>query len=285
MARAQRALEKLAEEAARIPAAEGDRLRADLLKQNLHGIRRGAREALVTEWTEAGPRQVVVPLDPAMGPRENMERYYRRYRRIVESAARVTARTAEVRARLGELETLFRAVDGARLDELPRLEQEARRLGAAPRPPAVPRSKRDEPLPPYRLFRSLTEVPLLVGRNAEANDVLTVTVARGNDLWLHARGLAGSHVVVRLEKGRPPDGETLLDAAHLAAHFSDGRGEPQVEVTATRAKYVRKAKGAPPGSVTYTQEKTIFVRVEVRRVERLLASEEGHPLKALSRRS
>jgi predicted ribosome quality control (RQC) complex YloA/Tae2 family protein len=285
MARALRALEKLAEEAARIPAAEEDRRRADLLKQNLHEIRRGARETVVTEWTETGSRHVAVPLDPARGPRENMERYYRRYRRIVESAARVASRTGEVRARLDELGNLFRAIEGARLEDLPRLEREARRLGAAPRPPAVPRSKRDEPLPPYRLFRSLADVPILVGRNAEANDVLTVTVARGNDLWLHARGLAGSHVVARLEKGKPPDGETLLDAAHLAAHFSDGRGEAQVEVVATRAKHVRKAKGAPPGSVTYTQEKTIFVRVEARRVERLLASEEGRPLKGLSHRS
>ncbi len=284
VARATRALDKLAEEAARIPAAEGDRGRADLLKQNLHAIRRGAREAIVPEWTEAGPREVRVPLDPALGPRENMERYYRRYRRIVESAARVAGRTAEVRQRRDELLTLFAALDSARLEELPRLEREARRLGAAPRPPPAPRSKRDEPLPPYRLFRSLTGTPLLVGRNAEANDALTVSVARGNDLWLHARGLTGSHVVARLEKGRPPDGETLLDAAHLAAHFSDGRGEGQVEVVATRAKYVRKTKGAPPGSVTYTQEKTLFLRVEPHRVERLLASEEERPLKGLSQR-
>ncbi len=284
VARATRALDKLAEEAARIPAAKGDRGRADLLKQNLHAIRRGAREAIVTEWTEVGPREVRVPLDPALGPRENMERSYRRYRRFVESAARVAGRTAEVRQRRDELLALFAALDSARLEELPRLEREARRLGAAPRPPPARRSKRDEPLPPYRLFRSLTGTPLLVGRNAEANDALTVSVARGNDLWLHARGLTGSHVVARLEKGRPPDGETLLDAAHLAAHFSDGRGEGQVEVVATRAKYVRKTKGAPPGSVTYTQEKTLFLRVEPRRVERLLASEEERPLKGLSQR-
>jgi predicted ribosome quality control (RQC) complex YloA/Tae2 family protein len=274
LARSARALEKLAEEAQRVPAAEEDRRRADLLKQNLHGVSRGAREALLTEWTAEGPRQVKVALDPALPARENMERYYRRYRRIVESAARVAARTGEVSRRREELGALLAEIDRARVADLPRLEREARRLGAAPRPPPRPRSRRDEPLPPYRLFRSLAGAPLLVGRNAAANDALTVKVARGNDLWLHARGRSGSHVVVKLDKGRTPDGETLLDAAHLAAHFSDARGEPQVDVVATRAKYVRKVKGAAPGAVTYSQERTLHLRVEPQRVERLLASEE-----------
>ncbi len=274
VARARRTLAKLEEEAARVPAAEEDRRRADLLKQNLHLVPRGAREVVLTEWTGEGPREVRVALDPALGPRENMERWYRRYRRIADSAARVEARAAEVRGRLRELLTLVDAVGAASLDDLPRLEREARRLGAGPRPPPRPRSRRDEPLAPYRRFRSLAGAPLLVGRNAEGNDALTASIARGNDLWLHARGRGGAHVVARLEKGSGPDGETLLDAAHLAAHFSDARGEPQVEVVATRAKYVRKAKGAAPGAVTYSQERTLLLRVEPARVERLLASEE-----------
>jgi predicted ribosome quality control (RQC) complex YloA/Tae2 family protein len=274
VARARRALEKLAEELTRVPAAEEDRRRADLLKQGLHAVPRGASQAAVTEWTVEGPREVLVPLDPALGARENMERYYRRYRRIVESAARVSARAGEVRARLEKLLALLAAIDAAPFGELPRLEREARRLEAAPRPPPRPRSKRDEPLPPYRLFRSSSGVALLVGRSAEANDALTVKVARGNDLWLHARARTGAHVVARLEKGATPDGETLLDGAHLAAHFSEARGEPQVEVVATRAKYVRRVKGAAPGAVTYSQERTVLLRVERQRLERLLASEE-----------
>ena len=227
----------------------------------------------MTEWTAEGPREVVVPLDPALPARENMERYYRRYRRIVESGQRVAARAAEVRGRLAALVALAGAVESAPADALPALEREARRLGAAPRPPPR-RAKRDLPLPPYRLFRSVTGAAILVGRNAEGNDALTVKVARGNDLWMHARGRAGAHVVVRLDKGKPPDGETVLDAAHLAAHFSDARGEPQVDVAWTRAKHVRKAKGVAPGAVPYSQDRTLLLRVEALRIERLLASEE-----------
>lgn len=276
VARATRALGKLAEEAARVPAAEADRRTADLLKANLRLVRRGMREVTVTEWTEEGAREVKVALDPALSPQENLERGYRRYRRIVDSAARVAAREAEVRAREAALRALLARVDEASRLDLPRLEKEARRLDAGPRRQPVAGRRREEAAAvPYRSFRSLAGTAIFVGRGAAQNDALTRKVARGNDLWLHARGVTGAHVVVRLDRGRAPDQETLLDAAHLAVHFSDARGAPQADVAYTRAKHVRKPRGAAPGAVIYSQEKVVLLRVEPARIERLLAEEEG----------
>jgi len=276
VARARRTLGKLAEEAARVPAAEEDRRLGDLLKQNLQALRRGQARAELTEWTAEGPRPVTVALDPALSPQENLERFYRRYRRIAESAAQVEARVAAVRERLLALAPLLEALDRAGLAELPRLEREARRLGAAPRPQAAARRRAPEPERlPYRTFRALSGALVLVGRSAADNDTLTVRVAKGNDLWMHARGHAGSHVVVRLPKGAAgPDQDTLLDAAHLAAWFSDARGAPTVDVAWTRAKHVRKARGAAPGAVSYSQDRTLLLRVEPARITRLLAAEE-----------
>jgi predicted ribosome quality control (RQC) complex YloA/Tae2 family protein len=275
LARGRRALERLAEEAERVPEAESDRRAADLLKPALRSLRRGDRESILTEYTADGPREVRVALDPALTPRQNMERYYRHYRRIVESAARVEARAAEVRGRQGELEALLRSIEAADLPRLERLEREARALGAAPRPrPPARRRHREEPAPSYRGFRSLSGSAILVGRGAAENDALTFRVARGNDLWLHLRGRPGAHVVLRLARDRGPDQESLLDAAHLAAHFSDARGDPGPEVAYTRVKHVKRPRGAPPGAVTYSQERSIRLRVEPARLERLLASEE-----------
>jgi predicted ribosome quality control (RQC) complex YloA/Tae2 family protein len=275
LASSARALLRLAEEAERVPAAEEDRRRGDLLKANLHEVRRGQREVALTEWTAEGPREQRLALDPALTPQANLERLYRRYRRIVDSAARVAARAEEVRVRQAGLRALLSELEEAPLPALPRLEKEARRLGAGPRRQAAKRRRHDEPLPPYRTFRALSGAALLVGRGAAQNDALTLRVARGNDLWLHARGRTGAHVVLRLPKGTVPDQEALLDAAHLAVHFSDARGEPQAEVAYTRAKHVRKARGAAPGAVTYSQERVILLRVEPARTERLLAEEEG----------
>ncbi len=278
VARARRALGKLAEEAARVPAAEADRRAADLIKVNLSALRRGAREVALTEYTADGPRETRLALDPALGPRENMERYYRRYRRIAESAARVTQRTQDVRAREEALVALLGAIDGAPLAELPRLEREARSLGAGPRPAAAPQRRREGTTAlPYRQFQSLSGASIFVGRGAAQNDELTTRFARGNDLWLHVRGRPGAHVVLRLDKGKGLDQEGLLDAAHLAAHFSDARSETAPEVVYTRVKYVRKPRGAAPGAVTYSQERALALRIEPSRVQRLLASEAVEP--------
>ncbi|HAP40820.1 MAG TPA: hypothetical protein DCQ94_13835, partial [Nitrospira sp.] len=74
---------------------------------------------------------------------------------------------------------------------------------------------------PFRRFQSSDGYPIFVGRNARENDELTFGLARSEDLWLHARGTPGSHVIVRLEKGTEPPLETVRDAATLALLYSD----------------------------------------------------------------
>jgi predicted ribosome quality control (RQC) complex YloA/Tae2 family protein len=170
------------------------------------------------------------------------------------------------RARAG----IERRLDDARA----KLAQLARGDFVAPsrKPARAAKSRaRVERPPPYREFRSSTGNAILVGRGADRNDELTFKVARGNDLWLHARDVPGAHVVVPLS-GRPVDGETLLDAATLAAHHSNARGESQVDVVYLPRKLVRKPPRSSPGSVTHSGGKTIRVRLEPARLERLLAS-------------
>jgi predicted ribosome quality control (RQC) complex YloA/Tae2 family protein len=141
--------------------------------------------------------------------------------------------------------------------------------------------RRDLPTPPYRAYRSSTGALILVGRGSDRNDELTFKVARGNDLWLHTRDVPGAHVVVPTASlgGKPVDGETLLDAATLAAHHSNARGEAQVDVSYVLRKHVRKPPRAAPGLVTLSGAKTIRVRMEPARLERLLASrlDDAHP--------
>src|SRR4029453_11481600 len=112
--------------------------------------------------------------------------------------------------------------------------------------------------------------PIYVGRGANKNDELTWKIARGNDLWLHARDVPGAHVVVPLERGRSADPDTLVDAATLAAHHSNARDEAQVDVGYALRKHLRKPRGAGPGVVLVAQQKTIRVRMEQARLERLL---------------
>ena len=119
---------------------------------------------------------------------------------------------------------------------------------------------------------SLDGVYILVGKTAKDNDALTFKVAGPEDVWLHARGTPGSHVVVRLEKGAQLPHETLRDAATLALWFSDLRKSGKGEVIYTLRKFVKKAKGQKAGTVTVSREKSVWIEVRDERLERLKGS-------------
>jgi hypothetical protein len=124
----------------------------------------------------------------------------------------------------------------------------------------------------HRRLTHLRAAEFLYERSLFPDLELTFKHARGNDLWLHARGLQGAHVVVP-GPGDSPDARTLGDAALLAAHFSSARDDEAAEVAWTRCKHVRKSKGARAGSVTVTQEKVLRVRLEPERLVALLRTE------------
>ena len=111
---------------------------------------------------------------------------------------------------------------------------------------------------------------ILVGKGAAHNDELTLQVAKPHHAWLHARDEAGAHVVVVTAKGQKLTSEQLVDAAHLAAHFSKARGEESVDVAYTEKRYVRKPRKSPVGSVVLDREKVIHVRILPERLAALL---------------
>ncbi|HEV7705919.1 MAG TPA: NFACT RNA binding domain-containing protein [Gemmatimonadaceae bacterium] len=129
---------------------------------------------------------------------------------------------------------------------------------------AAPRESR-----PFRTYRSSGGLEIWVGRGAESNDTLTFHESSPKDVWLHARDSAGAHVVLRWTNEDAPPSRDLEEAAVLAAWHSKSRGAGLVPVDWTRRKYVRKARGGPPGQVLVQRSETIFVKPD-ERVERKL---------------
>ncbi|MDB4971548.1 MAG: Fibronectin/fibrinogen-binding protein [Myxococcales bacterium] len=240
----------------RARAAVDKRKWGDLLLAHLHEIPRGAASvSLPDDFSDGSPLEI--PLDPSLSARDNAARFYKEHKRMSRALDGIERRIAVAQASLDKLAS-------GDFVATPRLSK------------AAGRKQRDERPPPFREFRSSTGTAILVGRGADRNDELTFKVAKGNDLWLHTRDVPGAHVVVPLS-GRPVDGETLLDAATLAAHHSNARGETQVDIVYVLRKLVRKPPKSGPGSVTHSGGKTIRVRLEPARLERLLKSrvEEG----------
>jgi hypothetical protein len=270
-----RTLAAIEEDAARAGSASGDRRKGELLAAHASSVPRGAREARVPDWSDldpdGSPKEVVLKLDPTISARKNAERWFKRAQRYATALPRIAARRAEVSTALEAAVALLERAGSIRdADGLRAVEAEA---GTERRQKAPARPGRPQPRVPYRTFTSQSGARILVGRSARDNDEL-LRSARGNDLWLHARAVQGSHVVVP-DPGAAPDPRTLRDAALLAAHFSGARGVSAAEVAWTWRKHVRKPKGAAPGAVTFTQDRTIRVRPDEAVLRALLASEEA----------
>ena len=263
------ALTKLQEESSRAQRAEDFRRYGDLLKTMVGRIPRGAKSVVATEYTETGVEAVVIPLRPELSARANLERFYKDYRRMRVAQERIESRQSELGERAQQLARLSEALNAAQTEaEIDDIARRAASLGA--RPSKQGRKVREEPRPPYRGFVSAAGRPIWVGRGARENDRLTFRFAKTNDLWFHARGLPGAHVVAPLAKGGTLDEETLLDACALAAHYSGAKGEAVAEIAWTEVRNVRKIKGSAPGAVLFTQERVVAYRHDDRRIARLL---------------
>jgi len=139
--------------------------------------------------------------------------------------------------------------------------------GGKSRTPAEPPSR------PH-IYLSSTGRRIIVGRNNKQNDRLTWRVSQPHDLWLHVKGIPGSHVVVPLAKNEDlPDDATLLEAATLAIHFSQAAGSSHVPVDYTHVSQIKKPKGAKPGMVIYKQNRTLSLTPDPTILQMLLARE------------
>jgi len=271
----------------RIAAIEGDLARVAtipelqrtgrlLLAQGAR-VPRGVARAVLDDWEAGGTLEV--ELDPARGAKEQAEAFFAKARRYQRGAGIIRRRLDEARKALRALEELRAALGGdTDVAELGTIEKRARALGVSLTEAALPVGSGRAPKPaerlPFTRYRGAGGREIRVGRGAADNDALTTRHARPGDLWLHAKGRTGAHVVVPLERGSSCPAELLVDAATLAAHFSDARGDGVCEVSYVARRYVRKRRGSAPGEVTLDREKVIPVRLESARLQRLLATKD-----------
>jgi predicted ribosome quality control (RQC) complex YloA/Tae2 family protein len=233
-------------------------LRGELILANLDRLRTGMESA---ELTGPDGAAVMVPLDPLKGPAANADAWFRRYKKAKAALAVVRERLDDAREEAEVIglaqEELARTADSDRLaalrSRLATIGLIAGRGGG--------RTARPAAAAPFRTI-DVDGWEVLVGTSAAGNDYLTTTIARPDDLWLHAEGMPGSHVVVRNPRKADVPPAVLKRAASLAAWYSKGRGATKVPVAYTAAKYVRKPRGARTGAVVLAERKTIMAAPE-----------------------
>ncbi|MCS6329605.1 MAG: NFACT family protein [Nitrospira sp.] len=238
----------------------------ELLKANLGSITKGMTSVSVIDYYDERLPELMIPLDPTKGAQANMDAYFAKYRKFVSAQREIAPRLATIQAEVQPIQAELEVIKQGTWVAASNAERPAGR----PTSRSAKRHSADEARRgPFRRFRSSDGYPIFVGRNARENDELTFGLARSEDLWFHARGTPGSHVVVRLEKGTEPPLETLRDAATLALLYSDLKKSGKGDVIYTRRKWVKKSKGQAPGAVTVTQEQSIYVTLDKRRLDGL----------------
>ena len=240
----------------------------ELLKSHLHEIKNGQEAITMVDYYDPALPTLTLPLNPAKDAVWNMEDYFRKYHKYIGAQEHLQPRVDEAHKEVAQLEEKLAQLEKGIVDpeSLPRTKKKPD--SSIPQGTRVSKG-RPAPAQGYRTYTSADGLPILVGKTAKDNDHLTLKVANPDDLWLHARGTPGSHVVVRLEKGATVPPETLKDAATLTLWFSDLRKSGKGEVIYTLRKFVRKGKGFKPGSVTVEREKTLWIELKDDRLNRL----------------
>ena len=213
-----------------------------------------AQTILSVDVGEEAP--LTIALDPRRSPAENAQEYFARYRKGQRAAAEIPPRLAAIERDLEYLAQL--ALDLQMAGSQPEIAaiQEALTTAGWRRAPS---SSRTAP-PPQPLKVALPDgLVALVGRNSRQNEELTFGLAAPDDLWLHARGVPGAHVIVRCQ-GKPASEAAILRAAELAAYYSAAQTEADALVVVVPRRRVRRLPGGHPGQVIYSGERTLRVR-------------------------
>ncbi len=264
--RCNRKLAMQEEELASAERMEEYRRAGDAIQANLYQLKKGMTEAVLPDWSDPEGGTITVELDKRLTPVQNAQKYFRKYQKA--RSARETAAVQRDRT-LEELEylenMLLDAENCTGESELEEIRQELVRTGYMKR---VTSRKQQRQLPESRPYRYLSAdgIEILVGRNSIQNDRLTQSAA-GNEMWLHAKDMPGSHVIIRREGEIPLT--TLRQAALLAAWYSKGRNSSTIPVDYTLRKYVKKPSGAAPGKVVYTHQKTAYVTAEESEIRKI----------------
>ena len=230
----------------------------DLLLANITNATRTGNKISLTDYYAEGAPALEIEVDENLTLPEAASAYFSRYTKAKRAVREIGARLVQLEDelnKLGEkLVKLEKVIAGRDAAALAKFEE--RKASAAP---GRKKPKASLTLPGMRRYLSSDGYEVIVGRSARDNDQITFHVAKPNDLWLHAGDYPGSHVIVRNSSREDIPHRTIIEAAQLAAKFSQASKDSKVNIHYTRRKFLTKPKGSAPGLVRLSSFKTITV--------------------------
>lgn len=285
--RCKRKADLLQQEMAKSEEAAGYRLHAELLLAHQYEVQQGQTHISLPDFyaeSDAGREQpeVAITLDPRFDAVGNANRLFNKYHKLRRATELVPA---QIEQNAVELATIEQLLADLMLAETPaevalvkaevqtagymrgaRVQQQKKPQKAGKKGGKGGKQGKGKPTPPGGgvplHVQSRDGFTLLIGKNSRQNEDVTFHQASANDLWLHARGVPGAHVIIKAA-GREVPRQTIEQAASLAAYYSQARGSTSVPVDYTLQRHVRHMKGGGPGMVIYERERTIYVEPEM----------------------
>ncbi len=235
--------------------ADKNTLYGQLIISNLYRIKSGMKEVELEDFTKEDYPKITVKLDDKLSPKENAERYFKRYDKQKKTLAAVSNQKDELNELIAYLEQILKEIDSIeQIEDFVDIDEELKLLGLIK---VEAKKKEKVKTTKYRVY-SYGGFEIFVGKNNVQNEKLTFSAER-SDIWLHAKDFHSSHVIIKTHGETVPD-NVLLFAAEVCAYYSDAREADKVPIDYTLKKHVKKSNGKAIGLVYYTDQKTLFVK-------------------------
>lgn len=241
------------------------RIYGELLHTYGYEIVAGSRMADVLNYYTN--EQIRIPLDPDLSSLDNAKKYFEKYNKLKRTFEALSVLTKETKEEIEHLESVMNALDIALHEsDLMQIKEELILSGHMKR-----KGKQQKERIVSRPFHYISQdgYHIFVGKNNIQNEELTFKFALGNDMWFHAKGIPGSHVIVKTNGDKLPD-KTYEEAARLAAFYSKARGNEKVEIDYTERKNVKKPGGGKPGFVVYYTNYSMMIDCDISGIESVL---------------
>ena len=248
-------LKKLSNELKATENADEYRIKGEVLTTYLYQIKRGMTKITLPNFYDNN-KEITISLSNQLSPSQNAQKYFKKYQKLKNAVTFINEQielTKKEVAYLEEIQTQIELATPADLNDIKtELQQEGYIKKKQQKSKHSSRVKINKP----ESFIASDGTEILVGKNNLQNEKLTLHTAKKADIWLHAKNIPGSHVII---KSNNPSDETLFEAAMLAAYFSKFRSSANVPIDYVQVKNIRKPNGSKPGFVIYEGQKTLTV--------------------------
>ena len=236
------------------------KLYGEMIQAYGYGLPEGAKELLAENYYDNN-NIVKVPLDPTLSAMDNSKKYFDKYGKLKRTAEALNELIVQTKAQIDHLESIQNALDIATsADDLVQIKQEMAEYGFIKKNRFAKKEKIKSK--PFH-YRSTDGYDIYVGKNNYQNDELTFKFATGNDWWFHAKGMPGSHVIVKANNEELPD-RVFEEAGMLAGYYSKGRDSDKIEIDYLQKKNVKKPNGSAPGFVVYYTNYSLTIHPDIR---------------------